>query len=113
LGDDVEVESHIEPQPMQVLEGRVAEKAMQTQIQNSLLKFAAKEKSMKDVHSIRVRQSAGGIFVHYHCRFDPKMSVEAVHGCVDRVEADLQKSLRAIKRVIAHAEPLGGARHKL
>jgi cation diffusion facilitator family transporter len=113
LGDDVEVESHIEPQPLQMLEGSVAPKAMQARVENALLKYAAKEKSMKDVHSIRVRQSEGGLFVHYHCRFDPKLSVEAVHSSVDRVEADLQKSIRIIKRVIAHAEPLGGVRHKL
>ena len=113
LGADVEVESHIEPQPAKMLDGLVADEPVIAKIKTSLLNLAKKENHMRDVHSIRVRQADGRLFVHYHCRFDPAMSVENVHAVVDRVEIQLQKAFGDIKRVIAHAEPSGAARHKL
>ncbi len=113
LGEDVEVETHIEPLPVQMLHGLVATESTTAKIKKSLLALATKEAHMADVHSIRVREADGGLFVHYHCRFDPAMSVEKVHGVVDRVENQLQKAFHQIKRVIAHAEPSGAARHKL
>jgi cation diffusion facilitator family transporter len=113
LGDDVEVESHIEPQPIQMINGQIASKIITARIEKALFKFSAIEKQMRDVHNIRIREAEGGLFVHYHCRFEQKMSVERVHAIIDRVENELQKSYPMIRRVIAHAEPLGGARHKL
>jgi divalent metal cation (Fe/Co/Zn/Cd) transporter len=68
---------------------------------------------MSDVHNIRIRSTGDGLFVHYHCRFDGKESVDAVHTTVDHVENGLQAKFPEIRRVIAHAEPVGLARHEL
>jgi divalent metal cation (Fe/Co/Zn/Cd) transporter len=62
---------------------------------------------------MRVRTNDLGVFVHYHCRFAPHETVEDVHAAVDRIENGLQAKFPAIRRVIAHAEPIGRARHKL
>ncbi len=113
LGGNVEVESHIEPQPMNLFSGREASVKIQKQIATSLTRLARQEKSLKDLHNVRVRQTGAGLFVHYHCRFAPGMNVEKVHAIVDRLETRFMKLHPKIKRVVAHAEPLGGARHEL
>jgi cation diffusion facilitator family transporter len=113
LGGDVEVESHIEPKPLPLMHGQAAGKAVATRIGKMLQGLAAKEGSMTDVHNIRVRDVEGGYYVHYHCRFAPSAKVRLVHDCVDRVENRLMEKEPRVRRVVAHAEPVGLARHKL
>ncbi|NJM29965.1 MAG: hypothetical protein HC855_07540 [Rhizobiales bacterium] len=68
---------------------------------------------MTDLHNIRIRQNGEGLFVHYHCRFAGSDTVDDVHAAVDRIEAALQRRIPGIKRVVAHAEPVGYQRHEL
>ena len=98
---------------MTLLSGRDANPRIQKQVSTTLLKLAAREKSLKDLHNIRVRQTEAGLFVHYHCRFSPKMNVESVHAAVDRLETKFMQLRPSVRRVVAHAEPLGRARHEL
>jgi divalent metal cation (Fe/Co/Zn/Cd) transporter len=113
LGSDVEVESHIEPQPLRLVDGKAADAKTAKSVEASLRRFAKVEKSLSDVHNVRVRLTGGGLFVHYHCRFAPSQTIDVVHAVVDRIENALQKRHPDIKRVVAHAEPLGQARHQL
>jgi cation diffusion facilitator family transporter len=113
LGADVEVESHIEPQPLQLIEGQSAEAKIAKRVEATLRQLAKLEKTLSDVHSVRVRNTEGGLFVHYHCRFAPNRTIYMVHSVVDRIENGLQDKYPIIKRVVAHAEPVGQARHKL
>jgi cation diffusion facilitator family transporter len=113
LGVDVEVESHIEPQPLQLIEGESASPKISALIEKSLRLAARGEKLLSDIHNVRVRETEGGLFVHYHCRFAPSQSITIVHGVVDRIENTLQEKHKNIRRVVAHAEPVGQAEHKL
>lgn len=113
LGGDVEVESHIEPQPGRLLLGEPASIAETKKVENFLRQLAKSEKSLSDLHNVRVRHAGGGLYVHYHCRFKRTETVDAVHTAVDRIEIALNAKIKNIRRVIAHAEPLGEARHKL
>jgi divalent metal cation (Fe/Co/Zn/Cd) transporter len=113
LGSDVEVESHIEPQPEHLLAGRDASLADTAAVTTTLTTLAAKQKRLSALHNIRIRQTDEGLFVHYHCRFDGNDTVDDVHTCVDQIENALQGAFPTIRRVIAHAEPLVGAGHKL
>lgn len=113
LGSDVEVESHIEPQPERLLDGVEAPPRLVKKISDAIVTLARQEKLMSDVHRVRVRRNDEGLFVHYHCRFAPKNTVVLVHGAVDRVENALQEKFPDIIRVIAHTEPIGAARHDL
>lgn len=105
LGDDVEVETHIEPLQQQVL-GREAPPERARAIEIALAEIAAKTDSVRDIHNVRVRESAGGEIVNFHCRVDPAMSVEAMHEKVDDIERALRRKVPAIKRAVGHAEPL-------
>ena len=58
-----------------------------------------------DVHDVRVRETAEGEIVNFHCRVDPALTVTDVHEKVDDVERALRARFPSIKRVIGHAEP--------
>ena len=109
LGPGVEVESHIEPQPERLLTGDDAPAKTTKAIITLLTTLAKKQPRLSDLHNIRIRENDQGLFVHYHCRFAPSETVDDVHSVVDQIENGLQGKFPAIRRVIAHAEPIGRA----
>lgn len=111
LGPGVEVESHIEPQPERLLSGKDAPARTSTAIINLLTVLARKHPRLSDLHNIRIRENDQGLFVHYHCRFAPSETIDDVHTTVDQIENSLQAKFPAIRRVIAHAEPIGRVGH--
>ena len=113
LGPDVEVESHIEPQPERLLSGHDAETDVAARIGSSLRSLAERYETLSDIHNLRIRENDEGLFVHYHCRFEGHRTIEHVHDRIDQIEAGLKAAYPTIRRVIAHAEPLGHGRHRL
>jgi cation diffusion facilitator family transporter len=113
LGADVEVESHIEPLEPRLLDGALPPAAKIKRIEGVLAKLAAKEKQLSDLHNIRIRSNTAGLYVHYHCRFAPDLKIATVHDVCDRIEVALMAAQPDIKRVVAHAEPIGHAKHLL
>jgi cation diffusion facilitator family transporter len=111
LGADVEVESHIEPLPEKILPGEELPEESKEEIEALLHKLAAGKKRISDIHNVRVRRNSEGIFVHYHCRFSPDEAVDKVHEIIDHIEMELQQLKPEVRRVIAHAEPIGYAQH--
>ena len=106
IGEDIEVESHIEPLPNPLIEGEVVEGGERDTIETVVRRLAQPHSLLTDLHNIRVRRCGERYYVHYHCRFAPTETVERVHDVIDRIEAALQDEIPAIKRVIAHAEPV-------
>lgn len=113
LGSDAEVESHIEPQPERMLEGQDAPSGLASEVEAALRELASAYPRLSDVHSVRLRRNEEGLFLHYHCRCSSAETVEDIHDDIDRVEAGLKDRFGRIRRVIAHAEPLGARRHAL
>ncbi len=105
LGPEVEVETHIEPLPTDVLAGRDASAARIKEVGAVLAERAAEIGGLDEVHDVRVRETPEGEIVNFHCRVDPALSVRAVHDLVDAVERGLQQRFPTIRRVIGHAEP--------
>src|SRR5579863_7479838 len=105
LGPDVEVETHIEPLPADVLAGRDATAERVAEVRAVLNAQAAGIAGLHEIHDVRVRETAEGEIVNFHCQVDPALSVHAVHDLVDAVEGGLRRHFPAIARVIGHAEP--------
>jgi cation diffusion facilitator family transporter len=106
LGPGVEVETHIEPLQPKETPGREAPPERVNAVQIALSEFAAKTRTIRDVHDVRVRETEEGEIVNFHCHVDPGMSVQTVHENVDALERALKAHSSLIKRVIGHAEPL-------
>jgi cation diffusion facilitator family transporter len=105
LGPEVEVETHIEPLPADLLAGRDADPARIVEVRELLSSLAAEFPALGEVHDVRVRETAAGEIVNFHCHVDPALSVSAVHDCVDTLERRLRRQFPTIQRVIGHAEP--------
>jgi len=105
LGSNVEVETHIEPMQMDGLKGADAPAALQEEIAALLQNVAKKDDVVRDVHSVRVRETPRGLVVNFHCYADPKLSIDAVHRAVDELERDFLAVRPGVHRAIGHAEP--------
>ncbi|MGN6747150.1 MAG: cation-efflux pump [Xanthobacteraceae bacterium] len=105
LGPDVEVETHIEPLPADLLAGRDADPARIAEVREHLASLAAELPALGEIHDVRVRETAAGEIVNFHCQVNPTLSVSAVHDAVDALERRLRRQFPKIQRVIGHAEP--------
>lgn len=106
LGSGVEVETHIEPLQPPDASGREAPPERVKAVAMVLAELAAKVHHIRDVHDVRVRETDDGEVVNFHCRVDPRLSVQSVHENVDALERALKQQSPPIKRVIGHAEPM-------
>ena len=106
LGPGVEVETHIEPLPADVTSGRDAAAARVDEVGAALTALAGGIAGLNEVHDVRVRETAEGEIVNFHCRVEPALPVRAVHDLVDTVERGLRQRFPTIQRVIGHAEPM-------
>jgi cation diffusion facilitator family transporter len=104
FGEDVEVDTHIEPLEPELPHGVDAAPDRVETIRTALARFAA-DGAIHDVHSVRVRNTDAGEIVNFHCHAAPSMSVIEVHENVDEIERALRRAFPAVKRVISHAEP--------
>jgi cation diffusion facilitator family transporter len=104
FGEDVEVDTHIEPLEPELPMGTDAAPERVETIKTALSRFAANG-AIHDIHSVRVRNTNAGEIVNFHCRAAPSMSVIKVHENVDEIERALRSAFPTVKRVISHAEP--------
>jgi cation diffusion facilitator family transporter len=104
IGGGVEVETHIEPAEPEA-RGQLAEPDLARRIEASLAAAAAAEGRLRDIHNVRVRETAGGVIVLFHCRVDPATPVETVHDAVDALERSVRRAFPEARRVVGHAEP--------
>ena len=104
FGEDVEVDTHIEPLEPELPHGIDAPPERVETIKAALTRFAA-DGAIHDIHNVRVRDTDAGEIVNFHCRAAPSMSVIKVHENVDEIERALRRAFPTIKRVISHAEP--------
>lgn len=112
FGRDIEVDSHIEPLEPREMPGQDAPEDTRAAIAAALGALA--RDPIVQIHNVRVRETAAGLVVNYHCRAEPSLSVETVHLAVDNIERELMRDFPKIARIIGHAEPLraaGARRH--
>jgi cation diffusion facilitator family transporter len=104
FGEDVEVDTHIEPLEPELPHGTDAAPERVETIKAALARFAGNG-AIHDIHNVRVRDTDAGEVVNFHCRAAPSMRVIKVHENVDEIERALRRAFPTIKRVISHAEP--------
>ena len=109
FGQEIEVETHIEPMQIGGIAGRDAAPEVQTAIANLMRKLVTPDTPIRDVHSVRVRETSHGLVVNFHCRADPNLRIDLVHYAVDSLERRVRNERSDVHRVIGHAEPAGAA----
>jgi cation diffusion facilitator family transporter len=105
IGQDVEVETHIEPMETKEIPGRDAEPGVVQAIADALARRAEETGRLRQVHNVRARHTPGGLLVNFHCRIHPAVSVGETHRDVDALERAVRGDFPSIARIIGHAEP--------
>jgi divalent metal cation (Fe/Co/Zn/Cd) transporter len=110
-GENVEVETHIEPMQMDGMKGADAPPGLREELARILQGLVKKDARIRNVHSVRVRETPRGLVVNFHCYAEPNESVEAVHRAVDELEHDFLAARPEVHRAIGHAEPPAAKPH--
>jgi cation diffusion facilitator family transporter len=105
IGGEVEVETHIEPALVEEHNAKAVPADELQAIVRSAEDIARPFPSIIDVHNIRARRSADGLFIVLHCRFGRGETVEAVHRVLDEFEHAMHRRLPEARRIVVHAEP--------
>jgi divalent metal cation (Fe/Co/Zn/Cd) transporter len=105
IGQDTEIDTHIEPKVAEWLEGEMLSSERHRDIENSLVDFAAQGGVIRDVHNVRVRATSIGLIVNFHCLLPPSMSAADAHAAVDQLERKVRSRYPQVARAIGHAEP--------
>ena len=105
LGEGVEIESHIEPLEAAELNGRDCEGGRRDAVLAALRVRMPAGGVLTAVHDVRVRETAAGLVVNYHCLADPSLDVQTVHRHVDLLDRDVREHCRDVARIVGHAEP--------
>jgi cation diffusion facilitator family transporter len=105
FGGDTEVDTHIEPLEAELPDGTEASSEWLRAISQALILAAEQGDIVRDIHSVRARQTHDGSVVVYHCRVDPSLDVATVHHAVDAVERLVRSSTPGLRRLTGHAEP--------
>jgi cation diffusion facilitator family transporter len=106
VGQDIEIETHIEPLEAEELAGEDLDAEGTAEIKRVLIEGADAGGIVKDVHFVRARQTSSGLVVNYHCRVDPLRTVHDVHEAVDHLDRHLRARMEGVVRVVGHADPL-------
>ena len=107
FGDDIEIDVHIEPQEPEAIFGADAPATRVRAVEAALTRIVANHgiHDIYDIHDVRVRSTAGGEIVNFHCCAAPTTSIINVHTLVDEIEHELRRIFPSVKRVISHTEP--------
>ena len=106
FGEDVEVDTHIEPLEPELPHGTDATPERVETIKAALARFAGNG-AIHDIHNVRVRDTDAGEVVNFHCRAAPSMGVIKVHENVDEIERALRRAFPTVVwRMDCFAEPV-------
>jgi divalent metal cation (Fe/Co/Zn/Cd) transporter len=86
LGPAIEVETHIEPLPADVLAGQDASPNRIAEVHEALAALTGDISGLHEMQDVRIRESDGGEIVNFHCRVNPGLTVSVVHDMIDVLE---------------------------
>ncbi|MFA6566473.1 MAG: cation diffusion facilitator family transporter, partial [Candidatus Paceibacterota bacterium] len=106
IGEDVEINTHIDPSNDQSSESEDVSPAEMEKITREVAEAVRQVPQIKNAHNILARKTGNEIVVTVHCHADPMMSIKEAHGYAERIEYFLmEKKEYRINRVVVHVEP--------
>jgi Dimerisation domain of Zinc Transporter/Major Facilitator Superfamily len=105
LGDEIEVESHIEPLLVDAVTGTALPWQEYREIRDTIEALAEETNNLIDAHDIRVRKTPRGLYVSLHCHVPPELTVEVAHDAASELEQKIRAKIEGARRVIVHTEP--------
>jgi cation diffusion facilitator family transporter len=105
LGDEVEVESHIEPLLVDAVAGAALPWPEYRGMRDTIEALAEATPNLIDAHDIRVRRTPRGLYISLHCHVPSELTVEAAHDAASLLEQKIRGKIDGVRRIIVHTEP--------
>jgi len=105
LGEDIGLNSHIEPQKKEAILSSNVTAAEMEQVLAAMNAADAAVEEISEPHDVLVRKIGDKFFVSLHCLAPGGESIDAVHNASTRFEYLMREKMRSIKRVVVHVEP--------
>lgn len=107
LAGAVRVDIHIDPIRHRAAAGQPVPHNREEAIMATLEVLAGRKPEIRSVHELHVHGTDEGLYVSFHCLFQPDVRVGRVHDLTQRLELDLRHAYPEIGPVMIHAEPAG------
>jgi divalent metal cation (Fe/Co/Zn/Cd) transporter len=105
LGDGVLVHSHIDPMFFDAVEAAPLDPDRERALVASIIAAALSDPLCRAAREISVQDASDGLSISVSCRFDPALSLNAVHTATDGIENCIRRAVPGAGRIIVHAEP--------
>ncbi|PKU23966.1 cation diffusion facilitator family transporter [Telmatospirillum siberiense] len=107
LGDDVLVETHIDPKRVSMLTGQPIAAGEHRRLEAEVIRVSEAVEAVEEAHGVHIRHGEDGLYISLHCLFDPTTPVRVAHRATAIVEQRIREKIPDVGRVVVHAEPLG------
>jgi len=104
-GDDIELNSHIEPLKNEAVLSSNVTAAEMSLVMAAVNAADLEVAEIEEPHNILVRKIGRKFFVSLHCLAPADLSIETVHNAASRFEYLMKDKMAGIKRVVVHVEP--------
>jgi len=106
LGEDIEINTHIDPSNDQSSESTDVDPSEMEKIQAEVAETMKKVPKLHHAHNILARKVKGEVIVTIHCYADAEMSIDEAHEYATKLEVSLlDKKEYHIGRAVVHVEP--------
>jgi len=106
LGEDVEINTHLDPSDFQSSESDNVDSTETKKIIDEVGDVMKHLPKLHNAHNILARKMGGMIIVTIHCYADPMMPIEEAHDYASQLEhALVEKKENHIGRAVVHVEP--------
>lgn len=106
LGEDLEINTHIEPVQSETVSGKNISLKEENIIKKIVNDLIAPYKSIKNVHDLQIAKIGDEFFLTLHFSLTPKTSLEEAHNLASRLEQVIKAKLPKVRKVVIHEEPL-------
>ena len=105
FGEDVEINTHIEPLRSNMLEGKKLEKTAENEIIKEINNIAINFKDIYEIHNFEIRKINEKIFISIHAYTEPEALLEKTHDEAGDFEYLIKQKIKDVARVVVHLEP--------
>ncbi|MEI6478707.1 MAG: cation transporter dimerization domain-containing protein, partial [bacterium] len=107
FGEDVEINTHIEPLRSNMLLGKKLEKNKENEIIKEINNIATNFKNIYEIHNFEIRKINDKIFISIHAYAESEALLEKTHDEAGDLEYLIKQKIADVARVVVHLEPKG------
>ncbi len=105
FGNEIEINTHIEPFRSEILNGERINKEEEEIITKEIIDISSKFRNIYEPHNIEIRKANDKIFISFHSYTNGNISLEEAHEEASELEYLIKQKINNIARAVVHLEP--------